>query len=163
MMEVRFANFEDAGLIVKLAHEIWPVVYVDVISNEQISFMLEQSYSISAIENQMKEGHLFFILESDSVAQGFASITKESNEIYKLQKLYIHQSLHGQGAGRFFITTVENYCREQGALELVLNVNRNNKAKFFYKKMGYGIIEVVDIPYYKYVLNDYVMVKNLVR
>jgi GNAT superfamily N-acetyltransferase len=162
MMEVRFANFEDASLIGNLAHEIWPVAYEDVISAEQISFMLEQSYSISAIESQMKEGHLFFILESDAIVQGFASVTKESQAVYKLQKLYIHQNSHQKGAGKLLIKSVENYCRKQGALELLLNVNRNNKAKLFYEKMGYHIIETVDIPYYKYVLNDYVMAKSLV-
>jgi len=162
MMAVRFATKADAEIISKLANQIWPVTYNGVISEEQIAFMLEQSYTVLAIENQIKDRQLFFILESDSVAQGFAGLTKESEETYKLQKLYIHQNLHGQGAGHFLITAVEDYCKEQGALELFLNVNRNNTAKFFYEKMGYNIIEIVDIPYYRYVLNDYIMAKSLV-
>lgn len=162
MMEIRQAKDVDAGLISNLAHEIWPVTYKGVISDEQIYFMLGQSYSVDSVEAQMANEQQFFILDFEGIAQGFAGLTKASEEIYKLQKLYVHQNIHGKGAGKLLITFVEDYCRKQGAVELQLNVNRNNKAKVFYGKMGYQIIERVDIPYYSYILNDYIMSKSLV-
>ncbi len=160
-MEIKIASFEDAETISKLANEIWPATYADILSGEQICFMLAQSYTTSAIEEQMKTGHLFFLLETDGLLRGFASIAKHTESAFKLQKLYIHQSMHHKGAGKLLISHVEGYCKTQGAVELLLNVNRNNKAKFFYEKMGYRIIEVVDIPYHQFVLNDYVMAKAL--
>lgn len=48
-----------------------------------------------------------------------------------------------------------------GAKRLVLNVNRNNPTVHFYEKLGYTIGEIIDIPYYDFVLNDYIMVKSL--
>jgi hypothetical protein len=44
---------------------------------------------------------------------------------------------------------------------MLLNVNRNNPAIDFYKKMKYQIIETVDIPLDKFWLNDYIMKKDL--
>jgi ribosomal protein S18 acetylase RimI-like enzyme len=38
-----------------------------------------------------------------------------------------------------------------------LNVNRNNEAKEFYKKLGFKIIREEDIPIGQYWMNDYVM------
>ena len=44
---------------------------------------------------------------------------------------------------------------------LHLNVNRKNPALAFYKKLGYEIIETVDIPFAEFWLNDYVMAKSI--
>ncbi len=160
-MEIRFANLSDAEIISKLANEVWPLTYKDILSAEQIQFMLEKSYTINSIEKQMKEAHIFFILELEKITKGFASVTLEVEDIYKLQKLYIHQSLHKKGAGTLLLSFVENYCKIKGAQQLLLNVNRNNKAKLFYEKMDYRIIHTVDIPYHHFVLNDYIMSKRL--
>lgn len=161
MMRIRFANFSDAEVISKLANEIWPKTYVGVISDDQINLMLAEIYSTCSIEHQIKAGHIFMLLETGGILQGFASITKQSEKVHKLEKLYLHPSIHQRGAGKLLIGTVEDYCRAQGASELLLNVNRNNKAKFFYDKMGYKVVEEVDIPYHQFVLNDYVMSKDL--
>ncbi|HET8829711.1 MAG TPA: GNAT family N-acetyltransferase [Pelobium sp.] len=161
MMEIRFAGSADAEVISKLANEIWPKTYAGVISDEQICFMLAEIYSIDSIERQIKAGHIFMVLETGGVLQGFASISKQSEKVHKLEKLYLHPSIHHRGAGKLLIGTVEDYCRTQGASELLLNVNRNNKAKFFYDKMGYKVVEKVDITYHQFVLNDYVMSKDL--
>ncbi len=161
MMEVRLAEISDLKSISKLANEIWPLVYFDIISDEQISLMLAQFYTVDAIKQQVAEGHVFFILEHDGLAQGFASISNFNNLVSKLQKLYIHQNLHGQGGGKMMLEAVEKYCRSKNATELILNVNRNNKAQHFYKKLGFQITETVNIPYHQFVLNDYIMHKSL--
>lgn len=161
-MEIRIAEMADLQSISNLANEIWPLAYADVISKEQISLMLAEFYTLKAIENQIGEGHVFFILEHDGVSIGFASISSLNHQLFKLQKLYIHQNLHGQGAGKLMVQKVENYCRSQNATELILNVNRNNEAQHFYKKIGFEIIESVDIPYHQFVLNDYIMRKSLI-
>jgi hypothetical protein len=42
-----------------------------------------------------------------------------------------------------------------------LNVNINNPAYHFYIKMDFTVRERIDIPYGKFMLNDFVMEKNL--
>src|SRR5690606_5501033 len=110
-MQIRIATFKEAELISKLANEVWPKTYAGILSNEQISFMLADFYTVGSIEDQIKGCHLFFILQSENGYQGFASITQQSDIIYKLQKLYIHQDSHGKGFGKLLITYIENYCK----------------------------------------------------
>ncbi|HEX7367147.1 MAG TPA: GNAT family N-acetyltransferase [Pelobium sp.] len=161
MMQIKPAQLFDAELIGSLANEIWPVCYAGVISNEQITFMLNDLYTTDAITRQMQAKHQFFLLELDDVPHGFASVSQETTTAYKVQKLYLLPAIHKKGAGKFFLQEIENYCKQKGALQILLNVNRNNSARFFYQKMGYLIIDTVDINYHKYVLNDYIMAKNL--
>ena len=50
---------------------------------------------------------------------------------------------------------------ESKIIYLELNVNRANPALGFYTKLGFEISETVDIPYYQFILNDYVMRKAI--
>lgn len=160
-MKIRLATQADSKTISDLANQIWPTTYAAILSQEQISFMLAQIYTVESIEEQQKSSHQFFILENDGHPAGFASTSALKNHQYKLQKLYVHQSLHGKGAGKLLLTAVEDYCKSKGAEHLILNVHRHNQAQHFYQKMGYLIIETVDIPYHHYILNDYIMGKSL--
>ncbi|MFC5283692.1 GNAT family N-acetyltransferase [Pedobacter alpinus] len=162
MISINIADANDLETIQQLAHAIWPIAYKDVIKEEQIVFMLKQSYSKEAIAYQVNEGHVFLIMKEDYTPKGFASFSiTEKPWVYKLQKLYLHQSLQGKGAGKLLINEVEKQVKNLGASQLILNVNRGNKAQYFYTKMGYTIIKTVDIPYFNYVLNDYIMAKEL--
>lgn len=162
MISINIAQASDLEIIHQLAQQIWPIAYKGVITDEQIDFMLQQSYTTEALLTQIKEGHTFLILKDGNLPKGFASFSATPQlEVYKLQKLYIHQSLQGRGAGKLLINEVEKQVKQLGANQLILNVNRGNKAQYFYAKLGYHITETVDIPYFTYVLNDYIMAKNL--
>lgn len=161
-MKIRTASMHDADTIHTLAHEIWPQTYGNIISKAQIDFMLEQSYTHEAIQKQMLDGHSFLLIEKEEIAQGFASFRHTSDpRIFKLEKLYVRTKTQTQGVGRKLLTEVEQRCLALGAKQLILNVNRNNKALNFYQHVGYEILQSVDIPYFEYVLNDYVMVRSL--
>ncbi len=161
-MEIIEANLSHIKIISDLAEEIWWPTYKTVISDEQIAFMLRQMYSENALEDQMKGGCKFLLLRFEDADQGFAAYAKQENgKDYKLEKLYLKPTLQGKGLGKFFITEVEKRVKILGADYLLLNVNRGNKAQEFYNKMGYKIIEEIDIPYYDFVLNDYIMRKKL--
>ncbi|OAQ39204.1 hypothetical protein A5893_11090 [Pedobacter psychrophilus] len=161
-MEIIEANLSHTKIISDLANEIWWPTYQSVISDQQIEFMLKQMYSENALEDQMKEGCKFLLLRFEDAYQGFAAYAKQENgKDYKLEKLYLKPTLQGKGLGKIFITEVEKRAKILGADYLFLNVNRGNKAQQFYNKMGYTIFEEIDIPYYDFVLNDYIMRKEL--
>lgn len=162
MIEIKKASVSDVVTIIKLAKEIWWPTYKEVISEEQIAFMLGEMYSAEALTSQIQNGHQFLILEVDGIAKGFASFSKQDEHIYKLQKLYLHPNQQGNGTGKFLISAVENEVLRLNAKTLILNVNRGNKAHLFYLKVGYQILEEVDISYHQFVLNDYVMGKVLI-
>ncbi len=161
-MEIKSASIDDAEIIRKLAYETWPTTYGHIASKSQIEFMLEQSYTLEAIHKQMLTGHSFLLIEKEGIAQGFTSFRCTSElAIFKLEKLYVHPKTQSEGVGRKLLNEVEQRCSALGATRLMLNVNRRNKALHFYQRLGYEIVESIDIPYFDYVLEDYVMGKDL--
>jgi ribosomal protein S18 acetylase RimI-like enzyme len=64
----------------------------------------------------------------------------------------------GKGFGKFMIEEVINIAKNNKQKGVFLNVNKYNKAKFFYKKLGFKITieEVIDIGN-NYIMDDYVM------
>lgn len=162
MIEIKEATLEDIPILTKLAEEIWWPTYTEVISDEQIAFMLGEMYSAEALNYQMQNGHTFLLLSVNDIPKGFAAFSKEDDRIYKLQKLYLHPDQQGKGTGKTLIGFVEQEVKILGAKQLILNVNRGNKAHLFYTKAGYQILEELDIPYHQFILNDYVMGKNIV-
>jgi GNAT superfamily N-acetyltransferase len=162
MTQISTATLLDIPTIIALAKEIWWPTYSEVISAEQISFMLNKMYAEDALKQQMESGHTFLLLIDNDLPKGFASFSKQDESIFKLQKLYLHPDQQGKGTGKMLISFVEQEVKALGATQLILNVNRENKAHLFYKKVGYQIIEELDIPYHHFVLNDYVMGKFLI-
>ena len=158
-MLIRKAESTDIPLISRLANEIWWPTYSGVLSDEQITFMLEKIYSVEALQSQIAEGITFLIVESDAVPVGFAaySLKERGNLVYKVEKLYVLPSEQGKGTGRKLIAEIAKIVKALGAKTLELNVNRGNKAFHFYKKLGFEVYKTVDIPYHDYVLNDYIM------
>jgi diamine N-acetyltransferase len=158
-MIVRRATSEDATIIHDLAHLIWPQAYKTILSAEQIAFMLEDIYPIPKLENQLKKGITFLIVEDGQTPVAFASYSMIDPEqfIYKLHKLYVDVEHQGRGIGALLCNTVRDTVKLEGGRVLELNVNRANPAFDFYKKFGFSVVTEVDIPYYSFVLNDYVM------
>ncbi len=159
------AKTEDCSHIRDLASQVWEPTYKDILSPEQLDYMFEWMYSIPSLENQMQNGHVFFIVYEKEQPVGYMSIEKEHDNRYHLQKIYVLPSQQGKGLGQFLIENAEKYLRvlqPTGSLSLVLNVNRNNKAYYFYKKMGFSIESEGDFDIGNgYYMNDYIMIKAL--
>jgi GNAT superfamily N-acetyltransferase len=91
----------------------------------------------------------------------FAGFSLIEPEVYKLHKLYVLPSEQGNGTGKKLIEYIADLAREKGGKILELNVNRGNSASEFYKKVGFEIYRIVDISYHHFILNDYIMRKDL--
>ena len=62
MFTIRKATSADCGLIHKLAWQIFPETYKEILSKEQIEYMMEWMYSLESIRQQMEEeGHVYLI------------------------------------------------------------------------------------------------------
>lgn len=162
-MPLRKATQKDILSIIEIAEKTWWPTYTDVISDEQINFMLEDMYSAESLKKQMESGVEFIIAERENIPVGFAAYSKSDTDklVFKIHKLYILPSEQGKGTGKELIEYIAASARQQGGKTLELNVNRGNKAKNFYLKSGFSIFLTVDIPYHQFVLNDYVMRKDI--
>lgn len=161
-MTIRKAYPADIPLIRDMAYKIWPLTYGNILSQEQIDYMLGWFYSEKELHEQM-EKHTEFIIAYDGVhAVGFASFSLSAPQLYKLHKIYVLPSQQGKGTGRYIIDQLEKAMKAKGATVLQLNVNRHNTAKSFYEKLGFEVIKEEDIDIGSgYFMNDYVMEKRL--
>jgi ribosomal protein S18 acetylase RimI-like enzyme len=163
-MEIKKATTDDIEAIQQLSANIWPVAYKEILRKEQLNYMLHKFYSMEALKDQMlTKGHQFYLLVNEHKDNiGFASVSMEDKLTFKLQKLYILPQQQGKNLGKMLLNKVIQYCTEKGGKSLILNVNRYNKARFFYEKCGFKIIEEIDIAIgNNYFMNDYVMKLNL--
>jgi GNAT superfamily N-acetyltransferase len=163
-LSIKLASIEDIPAIVKIAYDTWFVTYQDVISQAQIKYMFGEMYTPESIYKQMDfYKHAFLILYQAEIPIGFASYGKLEEPIntYKLQKLYLLPSQQNKGFGRMLLNEVEKQVAGLGADYLQLNVNRKNPALSFYEKLGYEIIETVDIPFAEFWLNDFILSKKI--
>ena len=164
-MTIRQATAEDIPLIRSMADVAFRDTYRDILSKEQIEYMMEWMYSEKSLAEQMTtEGHRFFIAEADGTGVGYASVSQDEEDVFHLQKLYVLPNHQGQGVGKSLMEEATRHLKQvhPQPLRLELNVNRHNRAVGFYRQMGLAILREGDFPIGNgYYMNDYIMGKNL--
>jgi ribosomal protein S18 acetylase RimI-like enzyme len=161
VFSIQKATLEDIPLIRELTFQIWPQTYASILSPEKIEYMLEMMYSESSLTKQMNDGSQFIFVYDDKTPAGFASYQEVKPSIWKLHKIYILISQQGKGTGKFVIDHISTEIQKQGASSLQLQVNRKNKAKGFYEKIGFYVIEEIDLDIGGgFFMDDYIMEKR---
>ncbi len=165
MVQIIAASIDDIPVIQSLAYSIWPIVYKDIITQEQIVYMLETRYSTEALVEQMNEGQQFFLAKEENDYLGYAGVAPANKEkLFKLEKLYVIPDNHKSGVGKNLLQAVEQLAANNGGNRLTLQVNRNNTAVGFYKKMGFIVDREEDVFIGNgFYMNDYFMEKNIVK
>ena len=158
IIEAQLSGFET---IQNLAYEIWPSYYANIISLDQIEYMLRLLYSEEALIEQTQKGQRFFSVVSKEQAVGFIGLTLHGDRRLKIDKLYLIEDCRGKGFGKKLITFIENEAKKLNVKSLFLNVNRFNESLLFYKKAGFEIIETKDIPFGPFWLNDFILSKSI--
>lgn len=162
---IKTATASDIPTIKNLAHDIWPVVYRDMISIDQINYMLKMMYSDDSLHRQMfDESCTFLIAFNENCPVGFASYSPLNHGKFKLHKLYVLPTMHGNGIGKKLLITVFKMIVELDGKSIELQVNKNNKAKEFYHAMGFEVEKemVLDIGG-GFMMDDFVMVKKMTK
>jgi diamine N-acetyltransferase len=162
MLLFRTASFYDIETIRQLAQKIWHEAYAEMLSSDQITYMLNLMYSHKTIEKELHEGVIWEIIQEGETPVGFISTTLEGTTL-KLNKLYIYPAHHGKGIGQQSLDHVKQVAREKGLKSFYLTVNkRNSKAIKAYEKAGMSRTDskVFDIGG-GYVMDDYIYTSML--
>lgn len=164
-MQIVEATTDHIYNIQVLSNVIWPATFSNILSQEQISYMMDMMYSTSSLEKQMnKLNHHYLLAEEDGEYLGYLSyeLNYKGTPITKIHKIYVLPSIQGKGVGRLFIDAVSKLALKNNNTLLSLNVNRYNKAIDFYKRMGFDFFasENIDIGN-GFLMEDYVMNKDL--
>jgi ribosomal protein S18 acetylase RimI-like enzyme len=157
-------NEEAIPLVRDLTFRIWPQTYSGMLEDDQVEYMMDMMYSESSLQKQMHDGAQFIIIYDNQDPIGFASYQEIGPGLFKLHKIYILSNQQGKGTGRYMIDYIIDKIKNKGATSLQLQVNKKNKAKLFYEKLGFNAIDEIKLDIGGgYVMDDYIMEKTIVQ
>ena len=161
MITIRKATVVDCDLIHEMAQDVFPATYKDIISTEQMDYMMEWMYKPQNIRKQMEEEiHVYFIAYKDDKPCGYVSIQPQDESVFHLQKIYVLPCFQNARCGSFLFKEAVKYIKEvhPEPCWMELNVNRQNKAIDFYERMGMSKVREGDFPIGNgYYMNDFIM------
>lgn len=164
MITISEATINDIKLIQEIAHTTWPITYGEILSKEQLDYMLDLIYSDEALTNAYnKKEQLFYLIYEDETNLGFIGIEHNYKEeaITKIHKIYLLPQTQGKGIGKQVVDEIGKLALVNNSKSLLLNVNRFNAALGFYKKIGFEVVDEVNINIGNgYLMEDYVMEKK---
>jgi len=160
------ASESDIRQIQDLADIAFRSTYRDILSDQQLEYMMEWMYSSESLRAQFEQGHRYFVAYLNNTPLGYASVQSEGIDddgvqLFHLQKLYVLPSEQGCGLGRMLFEHICRFVRSAAdgqTSRLELNVNRSNPAVDFYKHLGLKILRQGDFPIgCGFYMNDYIM------
>ncbi|WP_294331255.1 GNAT family N-acetyltransferase [uncultured Chryseobacterium sp.] len=161
-MKLIKATEKDIPLIQDLARRSWENAYAEILSGEQMEYMLSTMYSAEEIAAHLQQPHYHYYLiknESSDSYDGFIGYENGYEEkTTKLHRIYLVPESKGKGAGKYAITFLKAKVLAYGDRRIILNVNKYNPAGSFYKSQGFSIYDegVFDIGN-GFVMDDYLM------
>lgn len=158
-MEIVKVGEDDAMRIQDLAFLTWPDTFKEILTQDQIKYMLEWMYNLTRLKEQIVSGHEFYIIRVEKDL-GFIGIEFNNPEsgVGKIHKLYVLPDQQGKGLGIKLFEHIRVRSIEEGMKSIQLNVNRFNKAVDFYHHIGFNTIKEEDIDIGQgYLMEDYVM------
>ena len=88
MCVIRKASVDDIPVIRAMASVAFPDTYKEILSPEQIDYMMEWMYSAESLRRQMmEEGHIYYVAYREGRAVAYLSIQPEGEHVFHLQKL----------------------------------------------------------------------------
>ncbi len=145
-----------------MADVVFRLTYRDILSPEQMEYMLDWMYSEDSLKSQMlSRGHVFYIEEGRGyVSLRYEGRQEDGRDLFHIEKLYVMPFCQGTGLGRrLFDKAVD--CAKQfsgNPVRIELNVNRYNKATGFYEHLGMKKARTGDFPIGRgFFMNDYIM------
>ena len=116
MIRIEKAGYEQLQLVHDMAQVVFRRTYRDILSAEQMEYMMDWMYSMPNLEQQIKEGHHYYVAYEEAVPCGYVSVQYEGKDADGMPS------------------------------RIELNVNKYNKAVDFYKHIGMRVLLEEDFP-----------------
>lgn len=161
MLKLIPATTADIQTIHDIAQRVWSEHYVpNIITQDQMDYMMEWMYSAASLAKQMAEGARFFMMNYNGQTVGYISINDNNGDLF-LNKFYIDTDYQRLNLGSQALNMA--LAKFPYAKTISLQVNRKNfKAVNFYFKNGFSIDRAEDFDIgNNYLMEDYVMLKKL--
>ncbi|MFN4234444.1 MAG: GNAT family N-acetyltransferase [Bacteroidia bacterium] len=164
-MKLQFIHCDNEKIntIAQLANEIWNEYYPPIIGQQQVNYMLSKLYNTDAIQEQMSNGQIFYLISVNDNNIGFFSYSLKNDGSGFLHKFYLLKSYRGKNYASITLNFLELVFKNMNIKEYRLTVNRQNaQAINFYFKSGFKIEQVADFDIGNgFFMNDFVMIKKI--
>lgn len=164
MVKISKASIESIPIIQQMSKIVWPITFAEILSEEQIVYMMEMMYSTKSLTEQIAvKRHNYILAQKDNEYLGYLSFENQVEDDYcKIHKIYVLPTAQGLGVGKELIEHVKQQITLSGESKLRLNVNRYNKALNFYKHLGFSILKTENIDIGNgFLMEDYVLEMKL--
>ena len=144
-MKLIKAKEKDIPLIQDLAKKSWENAYAEILSQEQMKYMLDTMYSEVEISEHLKNPNYHYFLIFDEVLNVFDGFLGYENhyekQTTKLHRIYLVPESKGKGLGKKTLEFLDEKVKESGDNRIILNVNKHNSAQKFYESQGYKVYD----------------------
>ena len=146
--------------ISELADTVWHECFTDIISLEQIDYMVEKFQSYKPMTSQIAEqDYSYYAVRENAELCGYIGVKPERDNRFFLSKLYLRSDKRGRGIASLMLKKVFEEAENCGKEKVYLTVNKHNeRAIAVYLRTGFVIADkaVTDIGN-GYVMDDYIM------
>ena len=149
---------DELSRIRAIANDVWPKTFRDILSPEQIDYMMKMMYSPEVMEKELISGYTFDLLSIDGRDAGYMVYAPyDEPGSMKLHKLYLLEEYHGKGYGQKMLQHVIDAAEKRGFSAVILAVNKQNiKAQKAYKRFGFEHYKSVQIDIGNgFIMDDY--------
>ena len=156
-----FVSLQTADALARvraIADDVWPKTFREILSPEQIVYMMKMMYAPEVMEKELANGFSFDLLTIDGVDAGYMVYAPyDEPETMKLHKLYLLEEFQGKGFGQKMLHHVAEEARKRGFKFLILAVNKQNtKAQKAYERFGFKQYKAVQIDIGNgFIMDDY--------
>jgi GNAT superfamily N-acetyltransferase len=160
------ATKADLPTIHDMAQVTFRHTYREMLSPDQIDYMMEWMYALPSLEKQLNDGHVYYIAMLGDEPCGYVSVqyegdTSDGKAQFHLHKIYIMPAHQGKGLGRILFNQVLDFAKNTASckpITIELNMNRDNPALHFYQHLGLKILRSGDFHIGNgYYMNDYIL------
>ncbi len=146
--------------VAELAEKIWHECFAQILSAEQIDYMVEKFQSYKAMCDQTEnQGYSYHAVYDNRELCGYFAVKPEEDDRFFLSKLYLRSDKRGRGMASKMLEYIFEEARSFSKKSVYLTVNKHNyHAIEVYKKTGFVTIDsvVTDIGN-GFVMDDYIM------
>lgn len=153
-VEIKSSQLDE---VEKVASEIWKQHYSSILSDEQIDFMLKKFQSVSAIEEQLKNGYHYVGIFDEIGLAGYYAVQPQEKYLF-LSKIYFKKRVRGKGLFTKAMEHMSQFNVENKPIKLT--VNRFNPSVQIYQKAGFLVVSEEKTHIGNgYFMDDFIMVK----
>jgi diamine N-acetyltransferase len=155
---------QEIAAVAQLASDIWHEYFIQIITKEQIDYMLDKFQSERVLAELIhSEGYEYYLMQERGENVGYLGVKQTEEGKLFLSKFYIRKEHRGQGYASQAMTFLVHLCKARRLSAIWLTVNRHNASTIaVYEKKGFRTVrtQVADIGK-GYVMDDYIMEKEI--